>query len=618
MGAFRRKRTDKRPDGATRGVWTPEVLQEIRQRVDLVELVAEHVQLRPQGRNLVGRCPFHDDRSPSFSVSPEKQVFYCFGCQASGDAFSFVMRREGLDFAGAVAWLAKRAGVQLPERASSPAALRQRRRQDELAEALAAAASYYHEVLCRSPVAEEARAYLRRRGVSDATRDRFGLGYAPPGDVTGRVLAAKGYGPDLLEEAGLLVRSPRGGRHDRFRGRIMFPIRDDRERVVGFGGRVLGDGVPKYLNSPETILFSKRRLLFALDVARRAIRETGRAVVVEGYMDAIAAHQHGFANVVAALGTALSEEQALLLRRHTAQVVIAFDADAAGAQATLRGLEIFRRLGCDVRVAVVPEGKDPDEFLRARGGAAFGAVLEQALPLIEYVFECAAAREDLTSVTGKVNAVRALVPYLAGEENAVAQAGYIQRLAGRLGIPEESLRLEVHKYIRSRLANKGRSYNKRNDWDTKRGPAPVAAGVEPAAGTAAAERRLLGLLVREPGLREAVRRRVDPADFEVEAHRALAEALWEEGRAADEILDRVDDPVVRDLAAALLMEEEGEADPIRVAEDCVSRIERRRWQRRLEALDREMAALAGRGEPIPPELGQEWQQLQRRIRGSSR
>ncbi len=583
-----------------------------------MELVSEHVQLRPQGKNLVGRCPFHDDRSPSFSVSREKQVFYCFGCQASGDAFSFVMKKEGLDFSAAVAWLARRAGVMLPEREASPAAVRQRQRQQELAEVLGAAAAYYHEVLCWSPLAEPAREYLRRRGVSEAVRDRFCLGYAPPGEGLGKALTGRGFTPEILEQAGLLARNPRGERYDRFRGRLMFPIRDERERVVGFGGRVLGDGVPKYLNSPETIIFNKRRLLFGLDLARRAIREAGQAVVVEGYMDVIMAHQHGFANAVAALGTALSEEQALLLRRHTSEVVIAFDADAAGAQATLRGLEIFRRTGCNVRVARVPEGKDPDEFLRARGAAAFAAVLEQALPLIEYVFESAAAREDLTTVGGKVNVVRALVPHLASEENAVAQAEYLHRLSGRLGIPEESLRLEVHKYIRSRLANKGQPYNKRNAWDTKRGPAPEPGTAEPAAASHAAERRLLALILREPGLLEACRGRLQPADFEAEDHRALAVVLWEGFTAPDDVLNRVVDPAVRDLAAGLLMDESGGADPLRAAEDCVSRLERRRWERRLAELDREMAQLVARGEPIPQALGQEWQELQRRIRGSSR
>lgn len=611
--------------------WTPETLEEIRRRCDIGEIVGQYVSLRRVGRALVGRCPFHDDRTPSFSVSPEKQLFHCFGCKASGDVFGFVMRKEGLDFPEAVEALARRAGVRLPEDAPSPEEARRRGEREQDLQALAAAAAYYHRVLKEDPAAGAARRYLRERGVTDETRDRFGLGFAPAG---GRALLGalrrQGVSAEALERSGLIAPGPDGEPRDRFRGRLMFPIRDELGRVIGFGGRVLGEGQPKYLNSPETPLFNKRLVWFGLDLARGAIRERGRALVMEGYMDVVTAHQHGFTHAVASLGTALSREQAWSLARHAKEAILAYDADEAGTLAALRGIEVFRRTGCRVRVARVPEGKDPDGFLRARGAAAFREVVDGALPLLDFVFEEAVRGRDLAKIEEKAAVVGALLPHLAAEESAVTGDAYVSRFAARLGVSEEAFRRELKKYLRAAaravLPAGDAKYTGKNTWETSsdfsfqwegsRGGAAAAAG----RGPQPAERHLLRLLLQHPELREAAREALVPGDFEDGLHRRLAERLLEpvpwvarddQGEGATLMLFGGTDPELRDLIAALMMEAPAGERADRAFADGVARLQRRRQERRIADLTRRIGELAARGLPIPRELGQELQEAQR-------
>lgn len=618
--------------------WTPEVLDEIRSRCDVAQLVGAYVHLRPQGRNLVGRCPFHDDRSPSFSVSPDKQLFYCFGCQAGGDVFDFVMRKDGLDFGEAVEAIARRVGVTLPERPASPGEVRRRAQREQVLRALAAAAGYFRRTLDHLPGAQPARVYFERRGVTGETRERFGLGYAPgDGNALIRALGEEGYSLDDLVSAGLAGIGSEGRPYDRFRDRVMFPIRDEQGRVIAFGGRVLGDGQPKYLNSPETAVFTKRQVWFALDLARPTIRAAGRAVVMEGYMDVITAHQHGFCNAVASLGTALSQEQAWALARLAREAIIAYDVDAAGTTASFRGIEMFRRAGCEVRIARVPEGKDPDEFLRTRGSDAFRAVLDSSLPLLDFVFEQAAGAHDLSTMEGKVAVVEAILPHLAAEESAVAQDAYLQRLAPRLGIAEEALRRDLARRLRREgrrvLVQKGEEYSKRNGWETNSGftpgwepgPSGLPARGTGAGGRRGLERQLLKLLLHHPELQLRAREAVRPDDFEDEHYRRLAARILDspagvarsEEHGAALALFVQEEPAIRELAAGLLMEAEG-GDPERVLSGCLKRFEDRRANRESAQLERQMAELVAQGAPIPRELGQRWHELQRRAKGSPR
>jgi DNA primase len=367
--------------------FTPQFLDELRQRVSLVNVIARKVKLQRRGREQTGLCPFHNEKSPSFTVSDEKGFFHCFGCGAHGDVIGFVMRSDGLSFPDAVERLAREAGLPIP--VSSPEERERTQRQATLVSAMETAAAWYEQQL-KSAVGREAMAYLKRRGLSDATLARFRLGYAPEGRTALRdALAKAGVSLELAIEAGLIGKGEDGSIFDRMRGRVIFPIADRRGRVIAFGGRILEDGQPKYLNSPETPLFHKGRTLYGLGQALRPARDSGEAIVAEGYMDVIALAQAGFAQSIAPLGTALTEEQMGELWRLVPEPTLCFDGDAAGERAAARAAERALPLlkpGQSLRFALLPAGEDPDSLIVARGAAAMREVLDGAMPLAEMVW----------------------------------------------------------------------------------------------------------------------------------------------------------------------------------------------------------------------------------------
>jgi len=423
----------------------PELIEEIKSRVDIVEIVGQYVHLRPSGRNYVGLCPFHSEKTPSFTVSPDKQLFHCFGCQTGGDVFAFLMKRTGIGFAEAVQQLAQRAGIDWERLTQSPEDAARERKRRELLEVHRLVAGFFQEML-QAPAGAAARDYLAQRGIQPATVERFQLGFAPGGDQLVRFLAKRGVSPELAVEAGLLLPG-RDGRppYPRFRERLMFPIADHAGRVIGFGGRLLVEraGAPKYLNSPETPLFSKGRVLYGLHLAREAARQAGAVIVVEGYMDCISLWQNGVPNVVASLGTAFTEAQAQALARLAERVVIAFDADAAGEAAARRTLDILRAAGLRVAVMQLPAGKDPDEFVRQFGPAAVAAAIAKAVPLVEYKLNQVLPPAGAVSVEAKARAVEAALAIIAEVESAVEREGYMELVAQRLGISMDTLRVEM-------------------------------------------------------------------------------------------------------------------------------------------------------------------------------
>jgi DNA primase len=385
-------------------------------------------------------CPFHSERTPSFIVSPERQSWHCFGaCGEGGDVFSFVMKKEGLEFREALRLLAERAGVPLPERRRGE----EDAERERLRQANEAAAQYYHRVLIDSEDGRRARRYLEERGLDRATLQDFQLGFAPAGwENLLRHLRERGYRQEELQSAGLVTIGERGPR-DLFHERIMFPITDLRGRVVGFGGRSLpGEGQeeaqPKYLNTAQTVLFDKGSLLYGLDKAKEHIRREGSAVIVEGYMDAIAAHQHGYANVVASMGTALTERQVRLLKRFSRDVVLALDADTAGQEATLRAVEYQELLGGDIRVAILPSGLDPDQAIR-RQPEGWPALLASSQPLLDYKFQRVAASLEGARPWERSRAVDELLPLLSTVGDRIVQAHYLQRLARLAQVREGEL-----------------------------------------------------------------------------------------------------------------------------------------------------------------------------------
>ena len=439
-------------------------IDEIKSRIDLVDLVSETVKLKKSGHSFTGFCPFHSNtRTPSFVVWPDSGTWKCFGaCNTGGDIFTYVMKRDGLEFRDALEFLARKAGVVLEAR--TPQAEAEDRQQDRLREASAAATTYFHNLLSTSPQGAIARQHLTQRGIADETRVKFQLGYSlDEWHSLESYLRNRGYSREELVAAGLLVQRDDGTVFDRFRGRLMIPIRDAKGHTIGFGARTLTHEEPKYLNSPQSPLFDKGRALFGIDLARSAIREAKHAIVVEGYMDAIGAHQAGYANVVASMGTALTEAQFRQLSKLCKKFVLALDPDVAGVQAMLRGLDVAREtldrdaspvfdarglihfeghLQVDIRVLVMPGGRDPDEVIRD-DPAGWPRLVENALPVVEYVLQTLAANYDLHDPKGKAAFSRQVVPIIRDVADPVEREHYIQRLARMLRENEQAVREQL-------------------------------------------------------------------------------------------------------------------------------------------------------------------------------
>jgi len=520
------------------------VIDEIKSRLDIADLVSEHVNLRKSGRNYTGFCPFHPNvRTPSFVVFPDSQRWHCFGaCGEGGDVFTFVMKREGWDFRTALEELARRAGVELRPR--TPAQVQAEEEAERLRELLAAAARYYHHLLLHAPEAEAARAYVARRGLNDETVARFLLGYSLPGwERTRAYLAERGYTVEELVKAGLLVqREDTGSTYDRFRERLMIPIRDAQGHVIGFGARMLDpEGVPKYINSPQTALFDKGCTLFGLDLARQAIRRQDTVVVVEGYMDVMQAHQAGFTNVVAQMGTALTEAQLKQLQRYTRRFVLALDPDAAGVQATLRGVGVARealeqewepvfdprglvgyeaRLGAEMRVLRLPRGQDPDDLIR-RDTQRWAALVEGAMPVVDFYLQILLEGLDLDDTKAKARVVETLLPVLRAVANPVEREDYVQKMARALRVDARAVQARLQSAERRRAP-------------PRPGAARPPQGAPQKTVEADLEGHCLTMLLQRPGLlsqvNDALRQSHLPPlrgqDFQDASNRAIFEA-WE-------------------------------------------------------------------------------------------
>lgn len=419
-------------------------IDDLLERVDIVEVIDRRVPLKKSGRNYSARCPFHDEKTPSFSVSPDKQFFYCFGCGAGGNAIGFVMDYDRVDFPQAVETLATLAGLEVPREAQPEQAVQQQRQQRDLYQILEATARFYREQLRHHPQAQRAVDYLKRRGVTGAIARDFGIGYAPPGwDNLLQALGANEHERKLLLDSGMLVlKEDENKCYDRFRDRVMFPILDSRGRVIAFGGRVLNDDKPKYLNSPETAIFHKGRELYGLFQARKAVRHLQRLVVVEGYMDVVALTQFGIPYAVATLGTATSTEHLQKIFRHCAEVIFCFDGDNAGRQAARRALEAALPAmedGRSARFLFLPEGEDPDSLVRAQGSAAFEQLLTTAQPLADYLFDSVADDLDINSLEGRARLSKLAAPLIGKVPNGVFKQLLVGALAQRTGLSSERL-----------------------------------------------------------------------------------------------------------------------------------------------------------------------------------
>ena len=411
------------------------VIDEVKQRIDIVDVVGQHVTLTKAGRTFRALCPFHSEKHPSFFVYPEQQSWHCFGCNTGGDVFSFIMKKQSIDFGEALRQLAQRAGVTIPSKFEPGAESEEKQRLYQVNEA---AAQYFHNLL-NSPAGEKAQSYVTGRGFSPQTIADFQLGFSPDSwDALKHYLMERGYTEKELLTAGLIIEAEAGKTHDRFRNKLMFPIFDARGRITGFGARVLDDSLPKYINSPQTPIFDKSSTLYGINLAKDAIRQQDLAVIVEGYMDVITAHQNGFNNVVASMGTAVTEKQVSILKRLTKNMALALDADAAGEEAMLRAVDYENTLDAEVKVIILPRGKDPDDVIK-QDAKTWQKLVDEALPIVDYTFNMVTSELDLTTAKGKSLAVDKLLPIIAEIKDPVRQAHYIQKLARLLQVSEHTI-----------------------------------------------------------------------------------------------------------------------------------------------------------------------------------
>ena len=546
----------------------------VKQQADIVRVVGEYVRLKKSGQNFSGLCPFHSEKSPSFAVHPVKQIYHCFGCGVGGDVFKFVMEMEMIQFPEAIRVVAEKCGIAIPRaRERTPEERKENQQRTSLVEMHREAAAFFVQQLNGTPEGRAAKMYLLDRGLDSEAVARFGIGFAPSGgEALLRTMKQK-YPEKVLEASGLFSRDQSGRLYDRFRRRVMFPIANESGKIVAFGGRAIGDDLPKYLNSPETPIYSKSNVLYHLDRAKEALRQRDFAVLVEGYMDAIAVACAGISNVVASCGTSLTEPQVKLLNRFTRRIIVNYDPDTAGQAATERSLTFLLEQGAEVRVLTLPGGKDPDSFIRAEGAAAYTKLLNEASPYVDYLIS-RARKMDMTTAEGKLRAVNFLMPYVQRIPDRILRSEWATRIAQQLRIEEPVLRESMRK-----AANDRRS-------EVKARPELVGRAGKPA------ERRLVQMLIEAEEFRPQLAQQLRSEEL----HKGL-----ETERVLHVLVEACESGVRPDAAAlALALEEpdrrllfeiafEAAAAPTwEEAESCLAVLRRRRAEEELATVQRQI------------------------------
>ena len=478
----------------------PAFIDELTARNPIEDVVGQYVTLKRSGSNLFGLCPFHGEKTASFSVSPDKGIYYCFGCHKGGGVIHFQMEIEGLSYPDAVRALAKRAGMEVPDDEQ----YQSRYRQQERLWALSKEAARFFNTQLYGPQGREGLEYAKKRGMPQSTLTKFGIGFAPNSwDALTKAMLAKGYTEEELKESGLVSVSQKNGNiYDRFRNRLMFPIIDVRGNVIGFGGRVMDDSTPKYLNSPETIIFNKRKNLFALNLAKKS--KLGFLILVEGYMDAVALHQYGFDCAVASLGTSLTEEHATLLSRYTEQVVLIYDGDQAGQNATQRAIPMLEKAGLQVKVLKMRDAKDPDEYLKKFGADRFRLLLEESSNRVEYQLNAIERKYDLSQDEERVRFIAEASEFIAGLGSAVQREIYGTRVAEAASISYDAIKIEINKSYK-RMQAREKKKQEKIDLSPARKLQPKARSFRyDNMKSAMAEEEILAMILREPALLDSV------------------------------------------------------------------------------------------------------------------
>ena len=500
--------------------YSEEILNEVRQSNDIVDVISQYVHLKRSGRNFFGLCPFHNEKSPSFSVSPDKQIFHCFGCGVGGNVITFVSQIEGLNFVETVQMLAERANIQLPTLQNNGDTQREILK-DKVYKVNEFTAEYYHQNLYK-PQAKMAQEYVKKRQLTNETLKSFRIGFSGKFDELYQELKKQGFQEQEILESGLVNKNERGQYIDRYRNRLMFPICDARGRVIAFGGRVLDDSKPKYINSPENVVYSKGRHLFGLNVAKKG--DTKKLLIVEGYMDVISLHQRGITNVVAPLGTALTEQQGWLLRKNSEQIILSFDSDDAGIKAKLRAIDILQNMGCDLRVIQLEGAKDPDEYILKYGNMRFQNVIDKAFSVVEFKVKILKKELDLDNTNDKIKFLNEIAKLISKVDNTMEREVYIEKIAKEYDISKEAIYAEVNK-----LTYKN---DKSEKILEKAKPIITQKKVETKEVSQAIKRRentIISILLSvDLSIFEIIKQNIKPEDFQDEINHEIAKKLYEE------------------------------------------------------------------------------------------
>lgn len=508
-----------------------DVLDNIRESNDIVDVIAEYVSLQRKGNNYVGLCPFHKEKTPSFNVRQDKQTYHCFGCGEGGNVFTFIMKHRNLDFLDAARMLAERANILITH-STDNADKEYLELREKLFNINKEAARFFLMRLQNSGTGFE---YLKKRGIGVDIIKRFGLGYSPDSwDALYKHMKSKGYSDEIMEKSGLIIKKNTSGYYDRFRNRVMFPVFDVKGRVIGFGGRVLDDSKPKYLNSPETLVFNKGKNLYGLNFAI-SVKDIKKIIIVEGYMDVIALHQYGISYAVASLGTALTREQGKLLKRYSDEILICYDSDTAGQAATLRGLDILSEIGCNVRIITIPKAKDPDEYIRLEGREAFEKCIEDAMPLVEYKIRSKIKNYDVTTTEGKIKFLKSCAESMAEIDDPVVLDAYISKLSEETAVSSTALYEEISRQKKSgsreqqdpekHISGKSRYNNNVDGQKLYLEPAYIKA-----------EKCILHLLYENDGYFDMIAKTLACDDFNDIVYRKVACIIYEKIKSKEEIV----------------------------------------------------------------------------------
>lgn len=559
--------------------YSDEILEEVKQSNDIVDTIKQYINLKRSGRNYFGLCPFHNEKSPSFSVSPDKQIFHCFGCGVGGNVITFISKIEGIGFKEAIEVLAERANIVLPTDESKIDSKKEELKA-KVYKVNTFAAEYYHKKIYE-PSSKIAQEYVKKRQLNNETLKSFKIGFSGNFDELYKALRKEGFSDPEILESGLVNKNDNGKYIDRFRNRLMIPILDERNRVIGFGGRVLDDSKPKYINSPENIVYNKGRNLFGLNVAKKG--DTKRLLIVEGYMDAISLHQRGITNVVASLGTALTTQQGWLLRKNTEKVILGFDSDGAGQTAIMRAMEVMQNMGCDMRVLQMTGAKDPDEYVIKYGSARFNNLLDNAISLIEFKIKVLQKDLNLENASDKIKLLNEIAKLISKVDNTIEREIYIEKLSKGYNISKEAIYAEVNKLQYSNKKN-SKILEKEKPIVTRRNQNNVKVSEE----IKKRENTIIAILINSADTFGFIKDNIKIEDFKDETNRKIIEQIYKEfeneNTNINSVLDHIEDEELQNHLTEIMAEDYGITNNKKAIEDIIKKYKNEKLEARRDEI----------------------------------